>query len=384
MPHAVRHAVTVNAMQLHREGTMKSGVIGVTITLVVIALFASACSPSAPAAQPTSTAAAESDTSGVTAEGRIEPVRYADLALSADGSVSELLVTEGQEVEAGQVIARIKNSNPQTLETAQAEAAKRLAAAYQDAHDAQDALDNFDIPAKFAGMTAAQGARQALENLNIARDNFEPYKGDSHKGYRRNKYFPSLPRHILVDFGTYTGLAKEYDKRVESAWVDYRRAVMWLEFQSALETAQAQVLQAQKDLDSLQDPALAEDTAGARAALASAELRAPFTGTITNLDLKVGELAASGKAVVTIADFSSWVVKTTDLTEIDVVNIKEGQPVTLTLDAIPGASLKGYVMAIGQNYAEKQGDIVYKVTVLLTDSYPGMRWGMTTQIHFPD
>ena len=60
---------------------------------------------------------------------------------------------------------------------------------------------------------------------------------------------------------------------------------------------------------------------GIRAALANAEVRSPFAGTITNLDLKVGEFAASGTPVVTIADLSKWVVKTTDLTEIDVVNV---------------------------------------------------------------
>jgi hypothetical protein len=85
-----------------------------------------------------------------------------------------------------------------------------------------------------------------------------------------------------------------------------------------------------------------------------------------------------------VADFSSWVVKTTDLTEIDVVNLQEGQPVTLTLDAIPGVTLKGYVLSIAQNYGERQGDVVYEVTVLLTDQHPAMRWGMTAQVHFED
>jgi hypothetical protein len=54
----------------------------------------------------------------------------------------------------------------------------------------------------------------------------------------------------------------------------------------------------------------------------------------------------------------------------------------LTLDAIPGVTLKGYVLSIGQNYSEKQGDIVYEVTVLLTDKQPAMRWGMTAEVNF--
>jgi hypothetical protein len=31
---------------------------------------------------------------------------------------------------------------------------------------------------------------------------------------------------------------------------------------------------------------------------------------------------------------------------------------------------------------ENQGDIVYKVTILLTDQHPAIRWGMTVEVDF--
>jgi multidrug resistance efflux pump len=281
------------------------------------------------------------------------------------------------------VIARVQNADAQTLESAQTDAASRVAAAYQAVRDAQNKLDDFDIPAQFSGMSAAAATGTAFANLEAAREAFAPYKDTSHKTLKpTNPWRRPIAPQILIDTHQYTGPAKEYKKQLDNAWVSYRRAVLWLELESSLESAQAQLAQAQKDYDSLQDTSLAENTAGARAALANAELRSPFAGTVTNLDLKVGEFAASGEPVVTVADFSSWVVKTTDLTEIDVVNIKEGQPVTLTLDAIPDVTLKGYVLTIGQNYSEKQGDVVYEVSVLLTDKNPAMRWGMTAQLQF--
>jgi HlyD family secretion protein len=83
-----------------------------------------------------------------------------------------------------------------------------------------------------------------------------------------------------------------------------------------------------------------------------------------------------------VADFSQWLVQTTDLTEIDVVELSEGQPVTVTLDAIPDTQLAGEILSIGQTYAENQGDIVYEVTILLTDTLPNMRWGMTAAVTF--
>ena len=58
-------------------------------------------------------------------------------------------------------------------------------------------------------------------------------------------------------------------------------------------------------------------------------------------------------------------MKTTDLTEIDVVNVAEGEPVKVTLDAVPGRVFDGKVLAIDLNYSERQGDIVYTATILL-------------------
>jgi len=174
----------------------------------------------------------------------------------------------------------------------------------------------------------------------------------------------------------------EYKKRLDDAWAKYRKAIQWMQLKSDWEIAQAQLDQAQRDYNSLQDPSFAEDTVGARAALANAEVRAPFAGVVTDLNLKVGEFAAAGQPVVTVADTSNWVVKTTDLTEINVVSLKEGQPVTVKLDAIPGVELKGNVLSIGQSYSKNQGDIVYEVTVLLTDQNPAMRWGMTAAVTF--
>ena len=86
--------------------------------------------------------------------------------------------------------------------------------------------------------------------------------------------------------------------------------------------------------------------------------------------------------VASMADFSHWIVKTTDLTELDVVEIDEGQTVKVTLDALPDNSMTGEVQSIGQNYSERQGDVVYEVTVVLTETQPNIRWGMTAKVEF--
>src|SRR5512141_3196698 len=145
---------------------MKSRIPAITLLAIMAALYVSGCSPAAPTQQAATPVAPVKDLSGVSAEGRLEPVRYAELALNADGSVSELLSKEGDPVQAGDVIAQLQNAKAETLETAQASASKRLADAYQAVRDAQNKLDDFNIPAKFSGMTAAQATRTALADLN--------------------------------------------------------------------------------------------------------------------------------------------------------------------------------------------------------------------------
>jgi len=332
-----------------------------SLFVLVLVLFLSACGTSKQATQdPAATLPPVTDSSGIISEGRIEPIRFTQIALNANGLVSEVLAKEGDVVEAGQVIARLENDQTQTLEIAQANTLQKLTSAYEAVRDAQFKLDNFDVPTDFSGLTPPKAVSQTLEKLTTARAAYEPYK----------------------NLGSNSADRKEQKKHLDEAWSNYRKAIQWLDLKSTLETAQALLNQAQKDYDSLQDLSFAENTAGVRAALANAEVRAPFAGMITDINLKVGELAASGQSVVTVADLSNWVVKTTDLTELDVVNIKEGQPVTVILDAIPNVALKGNVLSISQTYSLKQADTVYEVTILLTDQNPDMRWGMTTTVKF--
>ena len=132
-----------------------------------------------------------------------------------------------------------------------------------------------------------EAVRITEERLNKARDAFEPYKYLDERQLELTEAEEDNP--IL------RSTPKRLKKELDDAWEDYRRAVNWLDRESALENARAELAQAQKDYDSLQDPSFGEDTAGVRAALANAEVRAPFAGTLTNLDLKVGEFAAPAR-----------------------------------------------------------------------------------------
>ena len=117
----------------------------------------------------------------------------------------------------------------------------------------------------------------------------------------------------------------------------------------------------------------------ARLAIDKTQLKAPFAGIVTSLDLEVGQLVAAGVPAVNVADLSRWQIETDDLTEIDVVKVAAGQPVTIRFDALSEESFSGVVRRIKPRSEIKAGDVTYTVLIDLDDgSDPRLRWGMTT------
>jgi HlyD family secretion protein len=129
------------------------------------------------------------------------------------------------------------------------------------------------------------------------------------------------------------------------------------------------------------DVAAAEASlAQAQAALSETELRTPFAGTVAALDAKAGEQIAPGATVVQLADFSDWQIETDDLTELSVVEVDAGDPVTITVDAIPDLEIPGHVARIRPIGEDKRGDITYTVTVRPDKADERLRWNMTTAV----
>jgi len=380
----------------------------IVILIILTGVLLSACGAAAePAAESTPIPVVVADNQ-IVAEGRLEPIHYVDIAFNANGTVSEVLVSEGEQVTEGQVIARLENSEARQADVANAEEAflqaqqvfdsaealafGKLADANEAVRKAQLEVDYFDVPSDLWKMGTREALQYTAANLEEARINFEPYR------YLETQLEKQLEKENPNKDQVYRSTAKLYKKRLDDAWAEYNRAIKWATLEANLDNAQAELAQAQREYDMLAsesdsgEKALAEaqfeaaraNLAAARASLADVELLAPFDGTVAGLKVKGGESVSPGQVVVSVADFSGWVVKTTDLTELDVVSISEGQPVAITLDAIPDADIQGMVQTIGQNFTEKQGDVVYEVTVELTETLPNMRWGMTAVVKFSE
>ena len=335
-------------------------------TLTILALTVAACG-----AAPTATTEATpipiviaDDT--IIAEGRVEPIQYAEIAFNASGSISEVLVKEGQAVKKGEPVIRLGD-----------ESDTNYAAAQLELVTAQQAWDD---------LVNSRGAdfAQAVIDLKDAKE-------ASDRAYQYLVYLQNdqrIPqtesRRVLTNtpFGyNYEIKTKSFTGPAPEDWI--------VEAKNDLDLKKAKLEKAQLVYDRLKDgpdasqlPLLEARLNAAKAGVAAFSVIAPFNGVVTELNAKTGSSINAGEIAVTIADISKWTVITTDVTEIAVVSLKEGQPVTVKLDAVPDAELNGEILSIGQGYTENQGDIVYEVTIILTDQDPAMRWGMTAVVTF--
>jgi predicted RNA-binding protein len=71
---------------------------------------------------------------------------------------------------------------------------------------------------------------------------------------------------------------------------------------------------------------------------------------------------------------------TKDLTELDVVRVKIGQDVVVTVDAMSDEEFAGTVSEIALSPGDYRGDVVYAVTIDLTDVDSLLYWGMTALV----
>jgi len=83
-----------------------------------------------------------------------------------------------------------------------------------------------------------------------------------------------------------------------------------------------------------------------------------------------------------LADLSSWIVETDNLTEIELPQIEVGQSVTVSFDALSGVELQGTVTAIRPLFEIRQGDVTYAVKISLDENDPRLQWGMTAIVTF--
>jgi multidrug resistance efflux pump len=344
-------------------------------------------------------------------EARIIPAQNAALSFSLSGIVDEVLVSEGETVLKDGVIARLKGIDRANAAVTQAEllflkaqkdmddfleksklsladAELVLAKAQIEMKNATDARKSLDY--QQVSNTTLDGMRAvyflALDDFKNAEDDYEPYKDRGASDLERAVFLSKLSNARLAkDKALYNlNKAMELPDPEKIAKGDARLSVAEANLADARSTydkwkngpdpAQLAILEASLTNARAQKEA-------ALSGLKDLELIAPFSGTIISSDLKPGQ-AVSPAVVVMLGDMETWKLETTDLAELDIINIQPGDPATITYDAIPELSMTGTVERIKQLGQTSKGDITYTVTIDLNGTDSRLLWNMKAFVVF--
>lgn len=350
--------------------------------------------------------------SAVSAEGRVVPAQEAILSFTTSGVVAEVLVEEGDQVQAGQVLARLNGD--EQLQAAVAAAELELLMAEQELEQLQN---NASLERAEAQLALAQAIKELdkaekrllskeyqrgdQEQVDIARANYIIAEDAVSKAEEIYDRVDDRPEDDPERANALSALAAARQTRdVALANLNYLlskpNAMDVAEVDAQLALAQARLEEAQRRVNRLENgPDVSQLTLiqakiknaqmtleAAHASLGDLELNAPFTGTIGSIEISNGEFVSPGMAVARLADQSTWFVETTDLMELDIARVKLGMPAFIRFDALPDVELIGRVTHIEAYGENRQGDIVYTVVLRLDQADPRLRWNMTAAVTF--
>ncbi|MCP4538718.1 MAG: HlyD family efflux transporter periplasmic adaptor subunit [Chloroflexi bacterium] len=405
---------------------LKSRILLGLLALVTVGMLAG-CSGTVSAEAVVETpvpAVAQQAGNGVVAEAVIEPAHWSELRVPMDssGEVVEVLVNEGDVVSKGDLLVRLDPTDAE-LAIQQAEAAislvqAQLARVKAGSRPEEIAVTEARLAAMEAALSQAVAHRNTLANgeaeaaIVAAQAALATALAEQKQSFNQHEqtmvcYDFNVPgggeKTICPALGTYEEQARfalhAADDGLEAAQL--RLAAAENQAVAGLRDANAgiQGAEAQRDATEAQlelqragsQPeriASAEaQVARAEAALAAAEaamartfIRAPFDGVVVKVHVDTGDTSVPGQVLVLLASSDRLQVRTKDLTELDVVRVAEGQPVVVTLDALPGRPLAGHVVRVGRQSEDYRGDPAYPVTVELDEDVLELRWGMTAMV----
>jgi len=330
--------------------------------------------------------------SAVIAEGHIFPARYTTLTFLASGVLSDVNVKLGDSVKAGDELLRLANAEQAEADVVAAQQAYDLllrnasgdhAQAWQAYMNAQKVRETAqekwndinlrDIENRIEDRQQDLADRQA--DLEKAQQKFEKYK----------------------DRGRNDANYKNAGDDLDHAQSDYDKALKDLEAtmrerdvpRANLDAALAAEAEAKHQYELGMDGPNADQLALLKARIAAAEdarsnfvIIAPFDGVVMDLNAAAGDQVGPANYAIKLADTSDWYVKTSDLTELEVVKVTPDQSVAVVPDSLPDLTLTGKVTQISQAATSQSGDILYEVQIKLDSIDPRLLWGMTVEVTF--
>ena len=405
---AVVHA-TAGSRTVRKKQTVKRRTIIILIVLVVLATagffgyrsFQRRAEAAAQSQYQTATIEYGSLTAMVGATGTVRADQTAVIAWESTGQVEDVLVSVGDLVEDGQILAELKKSSlPQNIILAEAE----LYSARQALEDLQDyelaaaqaqvalteAIDALEQANK--QRTSKDYRRASDETLETAKANYLLAESEVDKYEQNYDMVDHLPEDNLERLNALTmwmGARQQRDKALAN--YNYLLSSPDSEEVAAADAnvvlAEAQLEAAQLEYERIKDGPSEDEIAAAEARIAAAEatlslarLEAPFAGTVTEVNVQPGDQVAPGASSFRIDDLSRLLVDV-QIPEVDINRVAIGQQARLTFDAILGKEYTGEVVSVAKVGTDVQGAINFKVTIEMTDADEAVLPAMTSAVN---
>ena len=375
----------------------------------------------------------------ISATGTIAAEVETSLSFKTAGRVAEVLVAEGDLVQAGQILARLET---QELELQVAQAQANLNVSLAQLKQIQAGPSEEDIAAAEANLVSAQeNLNKVLEGpskaelaaaeatLAAAQDIYErlvnsPSEEDLRRAElqveqaRINLWMAQVERDALGGTDAAEAKVGSMEVALELAELDLQRVKDGPTL-AEIQNAAAQLEQARDYLEKLRKSPAARDIAAARAQVAAAQaelarlkkspteeelaiaqaqvdqaqavldqalaaldgavIKAPFAGLVAKVGAEANEFVTSSMPMIILVNTSGYHI-VASIDEADIGKVTEGQKAILTLDAFPGVDLEGIVAAIAPISTMEGGVVSYDVRIDIQSTDLPMRSGMTANI----
>lgn len=329
--------------------------------------------------------------------------------IDAQQALEDLLNSRSQQAQALQALEDAQN----TVNSLKRQAAEEVSQAQLALAQAQDALEDAQktrLKMNYPHSSNQLVIEKAQTDYELARQEYkealQAYQLVDHKRLTNPERVQALNRLVAAEadmktrLATYNWYLLGYTE-TEIAQADAELAVAQANLEIAqanydslkngiseaqLALAEAALADAQREWERVKDgPNQADIDAAqaavdaAQAALDKVQLRAPFSGTITEVNIKTGDLVSSGDAAFRIDDLSAIYIDL-QVSEVDLASLAVGQTAQVEFDAIADKTYTGEVTEIGMIGANSQGVVNYPVTVRITDADSNILPGMTASV----
>lgn len=300
---------------------------------------------------------------------RVVPAQTVELSFPNRGigdgvMVQEVLVREGAAVKKGDALAHLDARDVQ-LRVENAQAALAQARADHDQLQAAVNADKLKSDAESATLQAEAEAAKLRATADATKLRAEAAQARADGRATVATTLENSAASVLQAAAVLEANAKanqEQSAQLAAALESSRAAT--------IASAQAKVQQAEAALKREQ------------LALDLTTLRAPIDGTVINVNVTAGEVPAANQFAIAIADVSAWQIESSSLLDRNVAQLHEGDPATITFDALPGLTIPGKVSRIKPTTIGDAAatDSTYTVIVTPDSQDERVRWNMAASV----